>query len=291
LSASTIARQNLMVVENIPSVRAEIGAARSRGARIGLVPTMGALHEGHLSLMRAARRECDFVAVSIFVNPTQFGPNEDYLKYPRDLARDLAACDTAGVDLVFHPAVPTIYHDDFNTFVTVEGLSNVLEGACRPGHFRGVATVVLKLFNIVTPDVAFFGQKDYQQQTIIRRLCHDLNVPVDIRVCPTIREADGLALSSRNVYLNPEERRVALSLSRSLHLAQELVQAGQTDVPRIRQRMHELLTASPLVQVDYATLIHPESLDELVSVSGRCVAIVAARVGQTRLIDNLVIDP
>lgn len=251
---------------------------------------MGALHAGHLSLMHAARRECDVVVVSIFVNPTQFGPQEDFQKYPRDFETDLRLCADAGVDAVFHPSTSEVYPPGFTSFVEVAGLSTVLEGKFRPGHFRGVTTVVLKLFEMVPANCAYFGQKDYQQQTIIRRMCADLNLPIEIRVCPTIREPDGLALSSRNVFLNREERQSALALSRSLHLARQLLQGGATDLADVRRKMLDLLTTTPHVRPDYATLVDPDRLEEVASIAPKLVAIVAARVGATRLIDNEVID-
>jgi pantoate--beta-alanine ligase len=262
---------------------------QKRGGRVGFVPTMGALHAGHLSLIAAARRECDYVVASIFVNPTQFGPKEDFTKYPRPLDADLKLCAEAGVDAIFHPATETMYPEGYVTYVHVTGLSEVLEGKFRPGHFRGVTTIVLKLFHIVPADFAYFGQKDYQQQMIIRRMCDELNLPIEIRVCPTVREADGLALSSRNVYLNPDERRSALVLSKSLRLAEERLLAGQTDVAVIRREMSDLLSGTANVRVEYATLIHPETLAEVDSILPKLVAIVAARVGVTRLIDNLII--
>jgi pantoate--beta-alanine ligase len=277
------------VVERIDDIRRAIVAARGRGERVGLVPTMGALHAGHLSLMHAARRECDVVVASIFVNPTQFGPHEDFQKYPRDLKADLALCGEAGIDLVFHPSTAEVYPAGFNSFVEVAGLSDVLEGKFRPGHFRGVATVVLKLFQMAPADVAYFGQKDYQQQTIIRRMCADLDLPIEIRACPTVREADGLALSSRNVYLNADERRSALALSRSLQLARQAILDGETNLAAIRRKMLSLLDSTPLVRADYATLVHPDTLEEVDSPVPGLVAIVAARVGSTRLIDNEII--
>ena len=282
-------RTEMELVADVTGLRERVRQAKRAGLRVGVVPTMGALHAGHISLMQAARRECDFVVTTIFVNPAQFGPREDFSKYPRDLARDAALCREAGVDLIFNPEVETIYPAGFATYVDVSGLSEVLEGAFRPGHFRGVATVVLKLFEMVRANVAYFGQKDYQQQTIIRKLVHDLNVPVEIRVCPTIRETDGLALSSRNVYLNPQERQSALALSQALQLAQRLLEEGQEDLAKVRQAMQQLLTQTPLVNLDYATIIHPDTLEELQQVEPHVVAIVAARVGATRLIDNLPI--
>lgn len=280
----------VQTAETVAHVRATVDAARRRGNRVGLVPTMGALHAGHMSLISAARRECDFVVVSIFVNPTQFGPQEDFGKYPRDLPADLALCARAGVDAVFCPSPAEVYPTGFASFVEVAGLSDVLEGKIRPGHFRGVATVVLKLFEMVRPDVAYFGRKDYQQQTIIRRMVADLNVPVQIHVCPTIREADGLALSSRNVYLNPNERHSALALSRSLQLARESLAGGERDVGHLRTRMRDLLASTPLVRPDYATIVHPDTLAEASSPLPTLVALVAAKVGATRLIDNEVIS-
>jgi pantoate--beta-alanine ligase len=278
-----------LTVETIAGIRHVVAAARARGARVGLVPTMGALHEGHLSLMQATRRECEVVVVSIFVNPTQFGPQEDFQKYPRDLPTDLRLCAEAGVDVVFHPSPSEVYPPGFTSFVEVAGLSQVLEGKFRPGHFRGVATVVLKLFEMVPAHCAYFGQKDYQQQTIIRRMCADLNLPIEIRVCPTIREPDGLALSSRNVFLNREERQSALALSRSLHLAKQRLQGGAADLNEVRRQMLDLLQSTPLVRPDYATLVHPDTLEEVSSSTLPLVAVVAARVGATRLIDNEVI--
>ena len=289
-AAKTDKRSSLVVAEQATQMRGIVRQAQQRGARVGFVPTMGALHAGHLSLIQAAREESDFVVASIFVNPAQFGPNEDFTKYPRNSEADFEMCAEAGVDVVFQPAVETIYPTGYATFVEVTGLSDVLEGKFRPGHFRGVATVVLKLFNIVPADCAYFGQKDYQQQTIIRRMCAELNVPIEIRVCPTVREADGLALSSRNVYLNAEERRSALALARSLHLARELIAGGRKDLANVRQEMFELLTKTPRVRVEYATLVHPETLDEVSDVLPRLVAVVAARVGTTRLIDNVIIE-
>jgi pantoate--beta-alanine ligase len=288
--SKTDRRPPLVVTEQIPQMRGIVWNAQQRGARVGLVPTMGALHAGHLSLIQAARNEADFVVTSIFVNPTQFGPHEDFAKYPRRLESDLTLCAEAGVDVVFHPSVETMYPEGFATHVEVTGLADVLEGKFRPGHFRGVTTVVLKLFNIVPADFAYFGQKDYQQQAIVRRMCAELNVPVEIRICPTVREADGLALSSRNVYLNPEERRSALALSKSLHLARELLDAGRRDLAGIRAEMFELLTRTPRVRAEYATLVHPETLEEVNEVLPKLVAMVAARVGQTRLIDNLILE-
>jgi pantoate--beta-alanine ligase len=289
-ASKTDRRPPLVVTELVPQMRGIVRNAQQRGSRVGLVPTMGALHAGHVSLIQAARLQCDFVVVSIFVNPTQFGPQEDFAKYPRNLDADLKLCAEAGADVVFHPSVETIYPQGFATHVDVTGLSGLLEGKFRPGHFRGVTTVVLKLFNIVQPDIAYFGQKDYQQQTIIRRMCAELNLPIEIRVCPTVREPDGLALSSRNAYLAAEERRSALSLSKCLRLAQERLAGGERDLARVRSEMFEVLTKTSRVRAEYATVIHPETLEEVPEVLPKLVAVVAARVGTTRLIDNLIIE-
>lgn len=271
-------------------VRPHVMEARNRGERIGVVPTMGALHAGHLSLIESAVRECGFVVVTIFVNPTQFGPGEDFEQYPRPIEDDLDACRTAGVALVYHPPAAAMYPQDFATYVEVEGLCRVLEGAFRPTHFRGVTTVVLKLFNAVGPDVAYFGRKDYQQQLIIRRMCRDLDLPVEIRTCDIVRESDGLALSSRNVYLSATERQTALALSQSLELAEEHLKTGETDVESVRTAMHTHMTEAG-VDVDYATIADPHTLVEIATPAPEMVALVAGRVGKTRLIDNTVIRP
>lgn len=280
----------LLVVETVADVRRAVADARRQGKTVGVVPTMGALHAGHVSLMDAARQRCGFVAATIFVNPTQFGPHEDFQKYPRPRDADLALCRQAGVDLVFYPTRERMYPAGFSTFVEVEGLSRVLEGAVRPGHFRGVATIVLKLFNIVQPDAAFFGQKDYQQQTLIRQMVRDLDVPVEIVTCPTVREPDGLAMSSRNAYLSAEERRSALALWRALQAARDELTSGERDIERVRQTMVNTLRATPGVTVDYATVADPETLEVLAQPHPRMVLLVAARVGQTRLIDNLLVQ-
>jgi len=256
---------------------------------VGLVPTMGYLHAGHMALVERARRENDVVVVSIFVNPTQFGPHEDYGRYPRDLGRDLAMLQEAGVDLVFTPEPSEMYPEGFCSFVSVEGLSEKLEGAFRPGHFRGVATVVAKLFNIVPAQRAYFGQKDAQQVVVIRRMARDLNFPHEIVTVPTVREPDGLAMSSRNVYLNPEQRRIALVLSRALFAARELYDRGERDAREIRSAMRAMLDAEPGVTTDYVTVSDPESLEELERIEGPALVALAARVGDTRLIDNIVL--
>jgi len=271
-------------------LRLKVAAARARGERIGLVPTMGALHAGHMSLVVTARQECDFLVATIFVNPTQFGPSEDFGKYPRPLQADVETCRAAGVDLVYHPPTESMYPDGFATYVVVEGLSNVLEGEYRPGHFRGVATVVVKLLNCVQTDLVYFGRKDYQQQLLIRKVCRELDVPVEIRTCPTVREADGLALSSRNRYLTPAERTTALTLSQSLNLAKKKLIQGQTDVAAVQREMLDFLQSQPGLTLDYAVIAHSETLEVLLSPLPNMIALVAARVGDTRLIDNLPIS-
>ena len=278
-----------IVTSHIPELRQAVGTARLSGCTIGCVPTMGALHAGHVSLMEECRRRTDFVVATIFVNPSQFAPHEDLSKYPRPLERDLQMCRDAGVNLVFVPEVPALYPGGFQTWVTVEEISKPLEGTFRATHFRGVTTIVLKLFNIVQPDVACFGAKDYQQQSIIGRMVYDLDLPVEVVVCPTVREPDGLALSSRNVFLSKKERTVALSLSQSLALAQDRLSAGDLDLAAITHAMQAKLLAHPEIQIDYVVIADPDSLAELTIPQAKMVALIAARVGATRLIDNRVL--
>ena len=256
------------------------------GQRIGLVPTMGALHAGHLSLVQAARERSDVVVATIFVNPTQFGPREDFGKYPRTLEADLQALAEAGCDWVLVPQQGDMYPPGFSTYVEPPAVAQPLEGQRRPGHFRGVATVVLKLFEIVPADVACFGQKDYQQALVIRRMTQDLNLPIEIVTCPTVREPDGLALSSRNRYLSPAERQQALALSRALHEAVQMVQAGERSASSVNSEMRNILTAAGIEMIDYATVADAESLAELSVIDGPAVALIACHVGTTRLIDN-----
>ena len=277
------------VTSHIPELRQAVATARLSGCTVGCVPTMGALHAGHVSLIEECRRRTDFVVATIFVNPSQFAPQEDLSKYPRPLERDLQMCRDAGANLVFVPEVPALYPPGFQTWVTVEEISKPLEGTFRATHFRGVTTIVLKLFNIVQPDVACFGAKDYQQQTVIRRMVQDLDLPVEVVVCPTVREPDGLALSSRNVYLSKKERTIALSLSQSLALAQARLDAGERDLAAITQAMKAKLQAHPEIQIDYVVIAEPDSLKELTSPQSAMVALIAARVGTTRLIDNRVL--
>jgi pantoate--beta-alanine ligase len=270
---------------------AECRAARAAlDADLGFVPTMGYLHEGHLALVRRARAECPSVAASIFVNPTQFGPREDFARYPRDPERDLALLEKEGVDLVFMPEAEEMYPPGFDTWVEVGTITRRLEGRARPGHFRGVATVVCKLFNIVQPRRAYFGEKDAQQLRVVRKMVQDLNLPLEIVPVPTVREPDGLALSSRNVYLSPEERRQALALSAALRLAQELVANGERRAAVIRARMRRRICQEPDARIDYVSVADAETLEELRVVDRPALVSLAVRIGSTRLIDNVVVE-
>jgi pantoate--beta-alanine ligase len=282
----------LEAVGSIEKLRAAVAGARAAGRRVGFVPTMGALHEGHTRLIERCRAEAGLVVVSIFVNPTQFGPNEDLTRYPRTLHEDLCKCETAGADLVFVPTEEVIYPRGRSaTFVEVPELSHVLEGASRSDHFRGVTTVVLALFEIVRPDLAVFGQKDYQQQLLIRHMIEDLHVPVELVVVPTVREQDGLAMSSRNRYLDPAQRKAAAVLFRALRHARGSVVAGERDANRVRQILDKTISLESTVKLDYAEVADADSLESLVVIEPerRAVALVAARVGATRLIDNLLL--
>ena len=256
---------------------------------VGFVPTMGYLHEGHLSLVRMARQANDFVVASIFVNPTQFGPSEDFERYPRDAEGDLRLLREADVDVVFFPTAAEMYPPGYLTYVNVEDVTERLEGACRPGHFRGVATVVAKLFNIVQPDRAYFGQKDAQQVVVIQKMAEDLNMPVEIVVGETVREPDGLAMSSRNVYLSPDERARALALSRSLRRARDLYAAGERNAARIRRDLTTMIAAVPGAAIDYVSVADPRSLRELDRIEDRALVSLAVRFGKTRLIDNVTL--
>jgi pantoate--beta-alanine ligase len=268
----------------------ELGTIRrSFQGTVGLVPTMGYLHEGHLSLVRRAREECSCVVVSIFVNPTQFGPQEDLSKYPRDLERDLSLLEPLGVDLVWMPTAEEIYPPGFQTWVEVEGITRPLEGSMRPGHFRGVTTVVTKLFTAVQPHKAYFGQKDAQQAAVIRRMTRDLSFPIEIVVCPIVREPDGLAMSSRNVYLDPEERQAATVLYRALNAAKNQYESGERKAEKLRQIMREVIEAEPLAQMQYVSCADYDTLRELETVTGKALLSMAVFLGKTRLIDNLVL--
>jgi len=265
-------------------------AARADGRVLGLVPTMGAIHAGHLSLVREAKSRCSAVVASIFVNPTQFGPNEDLAKYPRPFEADRAALEEAGVDYLFAPSAAEMYPKGFSTSVSIEGLGDRLEGRSRPGHFRGVATVVLKLLEIVQPSFAFFGRKDAQQQAVIRRMVQDLNLDAQIVTCPIIREADGLALSSRNAYLNPEARRAATVLYRALLALREQVQRGERGIARLLAELRAPIAAEPAATLDYAEIVDADNFEPLVNLRGTCFAVVAAKIAGTRLIDNALIE-
>lgn len=275
------------LARTVAEVRARIREARQGGRTVGLVPTMGALHEGHGSLIRAARAETGFVVVSVFVNPMQFGPNEDLARYPRRLEQDIDLCGREGAALVFAPALGEMYPAGFRSLVEVTGLQDQFCGAARPGHFRGVTTVVLKLFNMVQPDVAYFGQKDAQQAQIIMQMTADLNLPLRVRVCPIVREADGLAMSSRNEYLSPSQRRQATVLSRALREAQELIGAGEEDASVVRSLMASRVRAAPDAQLDYAEIVDAETLKPVDRLAGEALLLLAVRFGATRLIDNL----
>ena len=281
----------MKICATIPESRAACRDARASRKRLGLVPTMGALHEGHLSLVRAAKAQCDAVAVSIFVNPTQFGPTEDLSKYPRQFDRDCRLLEKEGVDILFAPSVEEIYPDGPVTWVLVEGLSEKLDGRSRPGHFRGVTTIVAKLFHIIEPDAAFFGQKDAAQLAVIRRMVQDLNFPVEIVACPIVRESDGLAMSSRNAYLNLEERGRALVLQRSLQRAQQEFQTGESTAAKLISAAKEVFAREPQVVLDYFEIVDPDTLDPVKRISQKTLVAVAAYVGSTRLIDNTVLNP
>ena len=257
---------------------------------VGFVPTMGYLHKGHLSLVRQARAENSTVVASIFVNPTQFAPAEDFRSYPRDFDRDLALLGKEKTDIVFAPSEEEMYPATFSTWVDVEKVTERLEGACRPGHFRGVATVVTKLFNIVQPTRAYFGQKDAQQALVIKRIVADLNMNTEIVVIPTVRESDGLAMSSRNTYLNPKERQAATVLFKALSLARRLRQDSEKDAEEIRQQMASLILKEPLAQIEYVSIADAETLEELKIIDRQALALLAVRIGKTRLIDNMLLD-
>jgi pantoate--beta-alanine ligase len=277
----------MKICTTVEEMRASCHAERFGGKRLGFVPTMGALHEGHLSLVRAARAASDVVAVSIFVNPSQFGPTEDLAKYPRSFERDRELLEREGVELLFAPTVEEMYPTGATTWVTVEGLSDKLDGRSRPGHFRGVATIVAKLFNIVGPHAAFFGQKDAAQLAVIRRMVGDLAFPVDIVACPIVREPDGLAMSSRNAYLDSQQRKQALVLYRSLTRVKEERGKGQTTAEKLLALGREVLAQEPSVRLDYFELVHPDTLDPIEKVESGSLIALAAYVGQTRLIDNI----
>lgn len=280
----------MQIARTIAEIRAFVAQARADGKTVGLVPTMGALHVGHASLIDAAAARCDYVVVSIFVNPTQFGPNEDFERYPRPFEKDVEVCKTHGADAIFAPTPAEMYPRTNLTWVTVEKVTEPLCGRSRPGHFRGVATVCTKLFNIVGPDAAFFGQKDAQQVAVIRRMVADLNMPLEIVVCPTVREPDGLAVSSRNQYLSPQERGQAPVIHRALRRCEKLIESGVENASEIVEAMQKVLGEAPALQVEYVSLVDAASLEAVDRVNGRVLVAIAARLGSTRLIDNIVVD-
>ncbi|MEK6691015.1 MAG: pantoate--beta-alanine ligase [Nitrospirota bacterium] len=279
------------IIENIASMHALSERKRMEGKLIGFVPTMGFLHEGHLSLIREAKKLSDMVIVSIFVNPTQFKPNEDYDKYPRDLEGDTKKVNSAGGDIIFAPSARDMYPDGYLTYVNVEGITETLCGISRPGHFRGVTTVVTKLFNIVKPHKAFFGQKDYQQSVIIKKMVRDLNMDIDIILLPTVREHDGLAMSSRNSFLSTEERKVAPVLYRALIMASEMVKNGEKNTRKIYSEMKRMIENESLVVIDYIAITDPENLRDISVIEGKTLIALAVRIGDTRLIDNILTEP
>ncbi|HNY79771.1 MAG: pantoate--beta-alanine ligase [Sedimentisphaerales bacterium] len=280
----------MRVTGKIAEIRQWTAEARAAGKGIGLVPTMGALHVGHASLIDEARRRCGFVVVSLFVNPTQFGPGEDFDNYPRPFERDLALCEQHGVDVVFAPSAAEMYPRENLSWVTVSGITEHLCGRSRPNHFRGVTTVCTKLFNIVGCDVAFFGQKDAQQCVVIRRMVADLNMPLEILVCPTVREADGLAVSSRNQYLSAQQRKDAPIIYEALKKGREMIEAGETDPARVRERIEAVMRRAPALQIEYISLVDPETLEDVKRIGRAVLIAVAARLGPARLIDNIVVD-
>ena len=279
----------MQIAYTVKEVREQVKAWRKEGLSVGLVPTMGYLHEGHASLIKKAVEDNARVVTSIFVNPTQFAPTEDLEAYPRDMEKDSKLCETLGVDLIFHPEPEEMYAPDFCTWVDMDVLSKTLCGKSRPIHFRGVCTVVSKLFHIVTPDRAYFGQKDAQQLAIIRRMVRDLNMDIEIVGCPIVREEDGLAKSSRNTYLNEEERKAALILSQSIFLGQKMVQEGETDAAKIKAAMVEKIQSEPLARIDYVEIVDGLSMQPVDTVQSPTLAAIAVYIGKTRLIDNFIV--
>jgi len=280
----------MKIAATIAQIRECVASARAAGKTVGFVPTMGALHVGHASLIGAAAHRCGYVVVSIFVNPTQFGPGDDFERYPRPFEKDVQLCEKHGAHAIFAPSAAEMYPRENLTWITVDKLTEPLCGRSRPGHFRGVTTVCTKLFNIIGADVAFFGQKDAQQATVIRRMVADLNMPLEIVVCPTVREPDGLAVSSRNQYLSPQERTDAAVIFRALSRCADRIGAGERDVAPVVEEMHEVLRQAPVLRVEYVSIMDAESLRELDRVQGKVLVAIAGRVGSTRLIDNIMVD-
>jgi len=285
--------KSMKISGSIKETRDQVKEWKKQGLTVGLVPTMGYLHEGHKSLMEAAKRENDKVAVSIFVNPIQFGPNEDFASYPRDLEKDAALCESIGVDLIFHPEAEEMYEEDFGTYVDMEGLTKELCGKSRPTHFRGVQTVVSKLFHIIPADRAYFGQKDAQQLAVIKKMVRDLSMDIEIIGCPIVREADGLAKSSRNTYLNKEERKAALVLNKSLMEGKKAIEEGETDTAKIKQCILDVILQEPLARVDYAEIVDFSNIEPIAGLNeaagGEVLCAIAVYIGKTRLIDNFIL--
>ena len=280
----------MQIIESIQDMKEFVQQAKLQGKSIALVPTMGSLHEGHLTLMRKAQQNFDIVVASIFINPTQFGPNEDFASYPRDITGDSEKAASAGVQVIFHPQASDMYPKHYSTFIEVEGITDKLCGLSRPGHFRGVATVVTKLFNIVQPDRAFFGQKDAQQVMVLQRMVADLNMNVTLEVVPIVREADGLAMSSRNAFLSPKERQAALVLSRSLQLATTLVAQGEKNIEKIRLQVIAMIQTEELAEVEYVEILSYASLETMTTLKDKALLALAVRIGTTRLIDNTILE-
>ncbi len=278
----------MKTISKVSEMRRIVREIKGNGKSISLVPTMGYFHEGHLSLIREASKKCDILIVSIFVNPTQFGPSEDYEHYPRDLGRDELIAEREEVAFIFAPSVSEMYPSSYSTFLEVEGLSKVMCGKSRPAHFRGVTTVVAKLFNLVQPDTAYFGQKDAQQAAIIKKMVSELNMDVEIHICPIVREKDGLAMSSRNAYLNEEERKAALVLYRALLKAKDEIIKGKKDAGEIRKEITEVIEGEKLARIDYIAIVDPENLQEVDNIEQEVLIAVAVWIGKTRLIDNII---
>lgn len=280
----------MRVFKKVDEIKAYLRKQQNKGKTIGLVPTMGYLHEGHQSLIRRASAENDIAVVSIFVNPIQFGEGEDFERYPRDIDKDMQAAEGAGAMIIFAPEVREMYPDGYKTYVEVKDITEVLCGASRPGHFRGAATAVLKLFNIVRPDKAYFGRKDAQQAVVIKRMAEDLNSDVDIVVCPIVREDDGLAMSSRNIYLSGEERKQALALSKSLKMAGNLIIKGERNAEKVKKAIHDMISENDLAAIDYISVVDVETLKDVDRINGRILIALAVKFGATRLIDNLTVE-
>lgn len=280
----------MKIVTTIAEAKEQVKEWKEQGLSVGLVPSMGFLHEGHASLMKEAKKQMDKVAVSVFVNPTQFGPDEDYDSYPRDLDHDIAICEAQGADLIFHPSVEEMYGKNYNTYVIMETLGDELCGKSRPIHFKGVCTVVTKLFNILTPDKAFFGQKDAQQLAIIKRMVKDLNMNLEIVGCPIIREEDGLAKSSRNTYLSEEERKAALILSKTIFMGQEMVKNGEKDAKKLLEAMKANIETEPLAKIDYVEVVDGETMQKVDHIEDSVLVAMAVYIGNTRLIDNFMFE-